>query len=238
MTFRSALFVAHPGHELRLHHWMECERPIVYILTDGSGHGEHRRTPESREVLERCGAQAGSIFGRFADRDLYEILLHQDVAPIAGLVRELARELGSIEAQVVAGDAFELYSPAHDLARVVLDLAVAQSGRKIENYEIGGGDVTLALDDAALSRKLASIEAYESMRAEVENVLRQEGMEALRIERLSRAREPWSPQGPAMYERYGADRVAAGHYRTVIRYHEHFAPFVTALTEALQPALA
>src|SRR5207302_1404403 len=31
----SALLVAHPGHELRVHGWLERERPLVFVLTDG-----------------------------------------------------------------------------------------------------------------------------------------------------------------------------------------------------------
>ena len=35
---RAVLVVAHPGHELRVHGWLELARPTVCILTDGSGH--------------------------------------------------------------------------------------------------------------------------------------------------------------------------------------------------------
>ncbi|HEV7920752.1 MAG TPA: hypothetical protein VGR02_08170 [Thermoanaerobaculia bacterium] len=240
MTFRSALFVAHPGHELRLHHWLEVERPIVYVLTDGSGHGERSRTDESRELLARCGATAGPIFGRFTDRELYAMLLRGEVAPIADTVRELARELSEHGVQTVAGDAWELYNPAHDLCRVMLDLAAGS----IPNYEVAivreapGGDVTLTLDDEALARKLAAARAYQSMRAEAEGVLEREGVQAFRVETLRRATRPRAPELVADYELFGADRVAAGHYGTVIRYREHFAPFVAQLAEVLQPAVA
>ena len=33
---RTALFVAHPGHELRIYGWLERARPQVHVLTDGS----------------------------------------------------------------------------------------------------------------------------------------------------------------------------------------------------------
>ena len=29
---KAALIVAHPGHELRVHHWMELARPLVLVL--------------------------------------------------------------------------------------------------------------------------------------------------------------------------------------------------------------
>lgn len=234
MTTRSAMFIAHPGHELRLHHWMEQKRPIVYILTDGSGRQNRARTRDSRDLLERCGAVAGPIFGRFTDRKLYELLLTREVEPVAEVVRELTADLRRHKTGVVIGDSWELYNPTHDLARIILDLAVARSGRKIDNYEIADGDVTIELDEAALSRKLAALEDYTSMRKETDAVLRREGMNALRFESLRRATPPWAPMRQATYEQFGADRVAAGHYREVIRYAEHFAPFVAALYQATQ----
>lgn len=240
MTFRSALFIAHPGHELRLHHWLEVERPIVYVLTDGSGRGGRSRAHESRELLARCGATAGPIFGRFTDQELYKMLLAGDVGPIADTVQELQRDLRAQGIRMVAGDAWELYNPAHDLCRAMLNLAAGS----LPNYQVAimrpasGADITLALDDAALARKLAAAKTYRSMHAEAERVLEREGAEAFRFETMRRAAAPRPPVTVASYERFGADRVAAGHYNTVIRYREHFAPFVAQLAEALQPAVA
>ncbi|HKO58653.1 MAG TPA: hypothetical protein VJ276_22495 [Thermoanaerobaculia bacterium] len=234
MTFRSALFVAHPGHELRLHHWLEVERPIVYVLTDGSGRSGKPRTAASRELLARCGATPGPIFGRFTDRELYALLLSGDVAPIAAVVEELAHDLRAHGVQMVVGDAWELYNPAHDLCRVMLDLVAGA----MANYEIGDGDVTLTLDDDALARKLASARRYDVLRAEMDGALEREGIDALRFEKLRRARPPHPPAVMADYELFGAERVASGHYATVIRYREHFAPLVAQLAEALQPAPA
>ena len=34
---KTALMVAHPGHELRVWHWLEIECPRVVVVTDGSG---------------------------------------------------------------------------------------------------------------------------------------------------------------------------------------------------------
>ena len=36
------LFVAHPGHELCVHGWLEIARPKVFVLTDGSGRSGRR----------------------------------------------------------------------------------------------------------------------------------------------------------------------------------------------------
>jgi hypothetical protein len=32
---KAALVVAHPGHELRVFHWLRLARPCVFVLTDG-----------------------------------------------------------------------------------------------------------------------------------------------------------------------------------------------------------
>src|SRR5262245_41002456 len=42
---------AHPGHELRVHHFLEQAAPTVAVLTDGSGSTGQPRLDESRELL-------------------------------------------------------------------------------------------------------------------------------------------------------------------------------------------
>lgn len=34
---RAGLMIAHPGHELLVHGWLEVAHPRVFVLTDGSG---------------------------------------------------------------------------------------------------------------------------------------------------------------------------------------------------------
>jgi hypothetical protein len=43
--------IAHPGHELRVHHWIERTRPLVFVLTDGSGHTGVSRLASTTAVL-------------------------------------------------------------------------------------------------------------------------------------------------------------------------------------------
>src|SRR5205809_6166035 len=76
----AVLFVAHPGHELSVHGWLERARPEVFVLTDGSGGEGSARSASTARVLAACGASAGSIFGRFRDTDLYRALLESDTA--------------------------------------------------------------------------------------------------------------------------------------------------------------
>ncbi len=82
---RAALVVAHPGHELRVHHWMERARPVVFVLTDGSGSAHSSRLASTTAVLEQAGARPGSIYGRLSDRDLYRALLDHGSQPFREL---------------------------------------------------------------------------------------------------------------------------------------------------------
>jgi hypothetical protein len=74
---RAALIVAHPGHEVVLHGWLERARPSVFALTDGSGQLGRSRLDSTSAVLARAGAATGSIYGRFSDSEIYEAVLEE-----------------------------------------------------------------------------------------------------------------------------------------------------------------
>jgi hypothetical protein len=66
---RPALIIAHPGHELRVHHWIEKTRPLVLVLTDGSGRTTQSRLASTTRILEQAGAYLQS-FSALAKRVL------------------------------------------------------------------------------------------------------------------------------------------------------------------------
>lgn len=66
----AGLIVAHPGHELRLYRWLEIARPLVFVMTDGSGSGRSR-IASTIEILDSIGCAAGSVMGAFTDREIY-----------------------------------------------------------------------------------------------------------------------------------------------------------------------
>ena len=244
----AAMVVAHPGHELRLHGWLECAKPLLFVITDGSARSPSR-IPSSRTVLDAIGGRQGSIFGRFTDRELYAAILRCDTDQVAEATRELGDALTANGIEQVVCDAWENYNPAHDLCRVMTALAVDRarkaSGRAIAFYDyavVGAtgatgadGEIVIDLDDAALARKLAAAHAFDALHHDVEEQLR-DGSEPFRIECLRPASVdtilPRQTEKPA-YELYGEARVAAGRYATVLRYHEHFMPFVKALVSRL-----
>ncbi|HVF60767.1 MAG TPA: hypothetical protein VNJ70_13250 [Thermoanaerobaculia bacterium] len=245
---RAALVVAHPGHELRVHGWLELARPSVWVLTDGSGHGELGRLGSTEALLARAGAAPGAIFGRLTDRAAYDLIFGRDTRAVVELAAELAAALVEEDVDYVAGDALEGFNPVHDLCRVLIDAAVAIA-RSRGHGRLGhplsfdfpleappderppgrtGDGVLLELDVAALARKLAAARAYPELAAEVEATLARHGPQAFRRERL----RPVPREGPLaeqvkekpFYETHGERQVAAGHYRTVLRFREHFLP--------------
>src|SRR4051812_8757577 len=74
---RAALIIAHPGHELRVHHWLEQAKPLVFVLTDGSGRTTQSRLASTSKILQQAGATSGSIYGRFPDATIYSIMLEK-----------------------------------------------------------------------------------------------------------------------------------------------------------------
>lgn len=243
---RASLIVAHPAHELRLHGWLEQARPLVFVLTDGSGSGTRSRLPSTTHVLQRAGARAGAVYGRFTDGEIYRALLSHDIALFTETAAELGAALADAEIDYAVADAAEGYNPSHDvcryLANAAIQIAARASGRPIAGYEydvVAGpaasaapATAVLTLDDEALARKIEAARGYTEMAAEVEAALAKWGPSAFRFEHLrSRAaHEGWDdPADVPAYERYGEQRLAAGTYADVIRFTDHVRPVRDAL---------
>lgn len=245
---RAALVVAHPGHELRVHGWLELARPRVFVLTDGSGRTAASRVPSTTAVLEGAGATSGRIFGRFTDAAFYEAVLKQDFPLFTALTAELAGALVEDQIDCVAGDAAEGYNPTHDVCRLVIDAATRIASRirntPIANLEFAlvgrpdaavegpAGAICLELEPAALQRKLRAARGYAEIAGEVAAALNAWGAEAFGREcfRSVADEDPArEPEDPPYYERFGEERVGAGSYERVIRYREHVRPLAESL---------
>lgn len=244
---RAALVVAHPGHELRVHGWLEQARPLVFILTDGSGGVGQNRLESSRRLLERAGAEPSGVFGPHSDRELYAAILAGECGLFTALIDRLADAFSREGIKVVAGDATEGYNPGHDACRLVIDAAVelADSTSRISNYAfpLTGSPGTpppdcdpkpevLSLDDAAFARKRAAAEAYTELQSELDAAVRSGGWEVFRCEYLyptAKRREAHTFADAPYYEQYGQQQVESGRYREVLRYREHFLPLRDAV---------
>jgi hypothetical protein len=247
---RAALVVGHPGHELRLFHWLERARPVVCVITDGSGSGRSR-IRSSVELIAASGSTAGPVMGAFTDAATYEAIMQRNVAPVAAMTESIAEALIEQGVQYVVADAFELYSPTHDLCAVIATLAAARAqaatGNVVERYDYAvttaasGTGIVFDLDDADVQRKLAAAHRFEHLTNEVDDFLASLGRQELAREILrpvSTSIELPVPIRKPSYETYGESRVASGRYRTVLRYEEHFVPFVHALAAAFGYAVA
>lgn len=194
---KAALVVAHPGHELCVYGWLEQARPLVFVLTDGSGRAGVSRLDSTTRILSGAGARPGPVYGRFADLDLYAAILRCDFGLFEGLVAELAEAFVREGVEYVAGDAAEGYNPVHDACRIVIngaaELAGRTSGRTVVSRDFTlfrrhrsaaeserAGDIRLTLDDAQLERKLSLAREYPELQDEVTALLDRKSLDSLR----------------------------------------------------------
>ena len=250
---RAILVIAHPGHELRVHGWLEAMAPAVWILTDGSGHTGRSRIDSTTRVLESTGAAPGPVYGSMSDADLYNTVLGFNHRPFLDLVDKLAAAILNEQVNCLAGDAEEGYNPGHDTCRLIINAAVKlvqhKSSKPIRNYDftlVGPPDqcpedlrdhsLWLNLDDEAFARKLSTARNYPELQAEVETALNGAGnkthqfrVECLRpVNSHSLAIRSLADE-PPYYEQYGEKQVKSGYYKQVLRYSEHMLPLARVL---------
>lgn len=244
----AVLVIAHPGHELRVFHWLETVRPVVFVLTDGSGASGHSRLPSTTRILDQVNASRGSFYGALTDREVYEAILNRDFELFIELAREVARFLTDETVSYVVGDSAEGYNPTHDVCRLVIcaavDLANRSRASEVKDFDFqltgatngssGNHDLRIELDDDAFARKLEVARSYAGLEAEVNETLKTNSELAFRVECLRPVRNSWDifrRDAKPYYEEYGEKRVAEGQYGEVIRYREHVLPLAEALRE-------
>lgn len=243
------LAVAHPGHELRVYHWMELAEPDVLVLTDGSGHLGKSRLERTTKLLAGISAKPTDFYGSVSDLQLYSALLDCDVVFFVDLVRQMALLLERGDYDYVVGDATEGAILGHDVFRAMLDTAIGlvrtATDRSILNLDFtlegdpGSGHPALVseayrftLDDAALERKIAAGLAYTELVHEAEAALAHYGREAFARELLRPAvtESPYAPfDGLPAYETHGMEVVSEGRYQEVVRYERHVLPLLESL---------
>lgn len=174
---RTALFVAHPSHELRIYGWLAQARPRVYVLTNGGGKENDPRIARTGEVVSELGLERGCVWARFADVELYELLLQRRSDLVLALSEELAKDLFESRIELIAGDASEGYNSVHDTARLLIDSAVEiarlRYGWRIRNFdfpvvghpaecpdELRHEAIWIRLDDVLFDAKLQAVCGY------------------------------------------------------------------------------
>jgi len=242
------LLVAHPGHELLLHGWIDQVKPIVHVLTDGSGHSGAGRLEMTADFLRSCGARPGAIFGSLSDREAYSMILEGNTALLLCLVTDLAAEIKRGPTMIVT-DAVEGYNPVHDLCRMIAGAAIefASADAKLYEYAVverpdsfdpaSAEVISVELDEAAHARKMDRARRSAARVPDIDELLSRYGADVYRHERLRRVAD-WSRidiDAPApRYERFGEQRVAAQRYSTVIRRDDHMIPLRDSLRRAVE----
>jgi hypothetical protein len=247
---RTALFVAHPGHELRIWHWLETVRPTACVLTDGSGRKGISRVAVTERLLAEAGARPGQLFGEITDRQLYEAVLTKRCELFRKLVDRWTAQLVAGRIECVVGDAAEGQIMAHDILREVriegVKRASALLGRPIAEYEftidshpsfvpLAAAEQCrrLTLGPDALRRKIEVARGYTEVVSFVAEALDRCGEEAFGAEYLFPSLPgsclPADRSTPLPYEKHGEEQVRQGNYDCAIRYAEHVEPIVRAI---------
>lgn len=247
MTRVPLLLVAHPGHEVLLYGWLREHRPVVCVLTDGSGHSAGSRLHRTRDLLQTLEAREGGIFGRFTDREVYAALLAGNIMAIAELVPELAEVITRLGVTEVVTDAMEGFNPVHDLCRMLAGAACELAGVTTRyEYPVDLGPrgydqrpeaLLTDLDDAVWRRKVALGREMSSVIPDILDMLEKWGEEPFRREAFLPIGD-WTaagwPEGTLpLYEQIGQERVAAGRYSSVIRYRDHLLPVLHAVRNTI-----
>ena len=115
---RAALVIAHPAHEVRILRWLSLVRPHVYILTQGSRSGaDSTRRAASERLIETHGATVEKDWAGAWDRDLYDMLLDGNYAPLLEWADQLTDDFIAREVDLVVSDSWQHYNVAHELTR-------------------------------------------------------------------------------------------------------------------------
>ncbi|WP_266169774.1 hypothetical protein [Dyella subtropica] len=263
---RALLVIGHPGHELRILGWVARTKPLVCVLTDGSGSDEIPRTEQTRAVLAETGARIGPVFGDMTDRQIYQHMLSQDGAPFEALCERLAQLIVEQRVEIVVSDAVEGYNPTHDLCEVLtraaVEIANTRQMHQTQHYiiplmgdpsslgdDMDGEQIQIVLEADQFKHKMDAIRAYATkagavLQQEVEDTFRTYGEAAFSCEHLfaTAAGEPhWERRFGGKqphYEVYGEKQVAAGRYQFVIRFRQHVLPLANGLRKHHAKAMA
>jgi hypothetical protein len=230
---KTYLYIAHPGHELMLLHWVSENKPEVNILTDGSGAGGVSRLESSSRVLKSLGIERGGIFGRFTDAEIYACIINRDIEIFLSLVDEIINKWRHDRPSCVVVDGIEGYNPTHDLMNLLVSCAcdryTKQTSHNIPLYSFklvnkstpGDGSIEIHLTDEQLEQKKEIAFNYPEMRSEVDMAIARLGTEecftecldAIEYDRGEEFREGELP----FYELYGEKKVQEGVYDRVLR---------------------
>lgn len=232
------LIVAHPGHELRLFNWMERERPLVFILSDGSGSAQSSRFDYTVSTIRAAGATMIEGSGQRSDREWYAAIISGDMLPFMETAEAIAAAALATRASLIVSDAVDGYNPLHDLCQAIAGTVAARIARdsKPPRFLVSpatasamGTEATVwKLEDEATRRKRLAIRANAPLAEEVRRLL-VEAPDALSTEQLLVPTFDWPENWTPEWEAFGRKRVNEGRFAAPITYRDHVLPIAKAL---------
>jgi hypothetical protein len=232
------LIIAHPGHELRLFDWMERERPLVFILSDGSGGAQSSRLDYSVAAIRSAGATLIEGSGQRSDREWYAAILAGDIPAFTKTANAIAAAALTTQTPLVVSDAADGYNPLHDLCQAIASAVAARSARdsKARKFLVspatadamGTRSIAWKLADESVRRKRLAISANTPLAEESARLLA-EAPDALDTEQLLVPTFDWPENWTPEWEAFGRKRVKEGRFAAPITYRDHVLPIAKAL---------
>lgn len=232
------LILAHPGHELRIHHWLELIKPTVYLLTDGSGGAMSSRTHFSKDVIEQAGARPGALFGEISDKEWYASIMAGNSDLFLNAIEKIVDDAPeNCQVQIIS-DARDGYNPMHDLAWFIGKLVHHRLSQRntllpfLSSAAVtdvpGKVEHSLQLSAEARERKIRAVTGYTPLADEARNILERDPM-AFDVERLISQNFDWQADYEPLWEQIGKQRVASGVYADCLTYQGHVRPILDVL---------
>jgi hypothetical protein len=232
------LIIAHPGHELHLFDWMQRERPLVFILSDGSGGAQSSRLDYSVSAIRAAGATFIDGSGQRSDREWYAAILAGDIPAFTQTADAITAAALTMHTSLVISDAADGYNPLHDLCQAVASAVAARIARdsKAPKFLVspatanamGTRSIARKLDGEAARRKRQAILAYAPLAEEVAQLLA-EAPDAPYTEELLVPTFDWPEEWTPEWEAFGRKRVNEGRFAAPITYRDHVLPIAKAL---------
>ena len=110
------MIIGHPGHEIAAYHFAYLYQPLIYCLTDGSsGNGTSRHQQCHCKLLDDGLQGYINIDSVIKESDIYNSILNKDFEFWEYIISSLKHMINDVQPEIIAFDAYEGYSPIHDL---------------------------------------------------------------------------------------------------------------------------
>jgi hypothetical protein len=151
-------------------------------------------------VLNRAGAHAGSVFGRFDDDEIHIAASSGDDSVFGEALYDLTMSFIEHAVRFVViganGDANPCDRLCRSIALAAASIAARRTGRSIELFamtpqgqrQLDADAMSFRLDDSALARKVRAARAYPLLDSDIDRAIAAAGIDGLRTEGFSRVK--------------------------------------------------